>query len=212
MKIFLTFLAIVATVNFSNTVFAQQKSEPVLKIQWDNTNYLFYNTPDIKKLDFTVTDISDELKESWVETAKKSSVLSKMEFSKTVKNSCSGIFIFSGNIDEKKVQQIFKELGISAFYVNDKKVLTETLITIKEAQEKAMSFVIQGTPAQPGYNDSNRIEYYNFQMYYFESKLQYMWANNYVHDLYEGYVAKMTDQLNLMTLKRNNFLKRNNHN
>jgi hypothetical protein len=212
MKVILTLLVFVAAVYFTNTVFAQQKSEPVVSIQWNNTNYLFYNTPDIKKLDFTVTGISEEMKESWIETAKKSSVLSKIEFSNTVKNSSTGIFIFSGNIDEKKVQQIFEELGIHVFYVNDKKIITETLITIKEAQEKAMSFVIQGSPAQPGYNDSNRIEYYNFQMYYFESKLQYMWANNYVHDLYEGYVAKMTEQLNLMTLKRDNFLKRNNHN
>lgn len=187
----------------------QSFTQVTLKIQWNNPEYLFYQTTNIEELNFSIENMSDELKMQLLNLNKSIEALKKVSLDKN-DDGChiNGIFVFKQNPDVKVFREIVKHLNLNEFYVNDKKVLTKTLITDEEAHNKAMGFVYKDQVFNTINNDTSRIEYYDFQIYYAQTKLVYMYGKNYPKYLYEGYVAKYTELLEKQEKARDEFLKR----
>jgi len=200
------FLFLTAIVLFNLEAFNQIK----LTIKWDKQEYLFYQTKDLKKLPFTIENSDENLKKSLFEVKKQASNLKKVILDKK-DDGChlNGIFIFKKNPDVKSFKEILELLNIQEFYVNEKKILTKTLITEEEAHNKAIGFEYKDQVFNTIFNDTSRIEYYDFQIYYAKTKLIYMYGKNYPKYLYDGYVAKYTELLDKQEKEREEFLKRN---
>jgi hypothetical protein len=186
---------------------AQQEVIFSLKLDLLDQSYTFYDSAVLKTLNFKVQNLTSEKKTEWLEITRKSKIVEKMDFLYEKDAEQRGQLVFYKPTSLLMLKQYIADLGMNCFYVYGKKVLLESLITIKEAQNKAAGFVIDNNPAPNGYNDSTKIEYYNFQIYYAESKLQNLWANDYLKNLFEGNVAKLTDQVNKIKSKRELFIK-----
>ncbi len=186
-------------------VFTQIK----LTVSWSDSKYLFYQTTDLKKLNFTIENANDEMKRLLLSSNKNSSSLKKVILDKK-DDGCHlvGTFVFRKNPDVKNFQEVLQNLNLKEFYVNDKKVLTRTLYTEEEAHNKAIGFVYKDEVFNTINNDTSRIEYYDFQIYYAQTKLVYMYGKNYPKYLYEGYVAKYTELMEKQEKAREEFLKR----
>lgn len=120
----------------------------------------------------------------------------------------NGIFVFKNNPDIKNFKEILEKLNLDEFYLNDQKILTRTLISEEEAHNRAIGFEYKDQTFNTIFNDTSRIEYYDFQIYYAKTKLVFMYGKNYPKYLYEGYVAKYTELLEKQEKAREVFLKR----
>ncbi len=189
----------------SNCVFSQIK----LNIAWDRSERLFYETPDLKKLPVTFENMNDEFKTIIKKSLKSGTLLKKVIFDNDDGCHTYATFIFKKSPSINDVKVILESLNIKEFYVNNNRVLTRTLISTEEAKDNAMQFKFKDMPFNSTFNDSTRIEYYDFQVYYAGTKLQYMQGKDYPKYLYEGYIAKFTEQLEHYTQAREAFIKRN---
>ncbi|MCX7861660.1 MAG: hypothetical protein N2449_01535 [Bacteroidales bacterium] len=179
-----------------------------LKINWNSNEYLFYQTKKIKELPFTFENANDDI----VKVMNNLSNVGKLKKIKIPKNynSCQlqGKFIFKETPNETDFRMILEHLNIHEFYVNDIKILTRTLISEKDAKDKAIAFEYKDMIFQSYFNDTSRIEYYDFQIYYAQTKLIYMYSQNYPKYLYQGYVTKFTEMLETKTKEREAFLQK----
>ncbi len=198
---FLGILLLAGTISLSS--FAQLK----LSIIWEKDSYLFYETKDLKKLSFYLENDTEEdislLKNLSSTLIKKITIHKDKADGKT-----TGIIYFKANPTETDFKSILESLNINEFYVNNKKILTKSLIPDKEAKQKAMEFAYKDFLFDKIMNDTNRIEYYDFQIYYAQTKLSYMYANNYPKYLYEGYVSKFIELLEKQTAAREKFIQK----
>lgn len=185
-----------------NTGFSQ------LKINWNSSEFLFYETKKLKELPFSFDNADHDLIQQ-MKNIKDVGQLKKIKFPKQF-DPChfTATFYFKDNPSITDFKNILEHLNINEFYVNGKKVLTRTLITQKEAKDKAIAFEYKDMLFQSYFNDTSRIEYYDFQIYYAQTKLVYMYGQNYPKYLYEGYVAKFTELLETRTKQRESFLQR----
>lgn len=185
-----------------NTVFSQ------LKINWESSEWLFYETKKLKELAFSFENADQNLIQQ-MKNIKDIGPLKKIKFPKQY-DPCHFVatFCFKDNPTITDFKNILEHLHINEFYVNGQKVLTRTLITEKEAHKRAMAFEYKDMLFQSYFNDTSRIEYYDFQIYYAQTKLIYMYSHNYPKYLYEGYVAKFTELLETRTKQRESFLQR----
>jgi len=199
------FLFLSVMVLFNLEAFNQAK----LMIKWDKQEYLFYQSKDLKKLPLSIENANDDIKKSLVDVKNHVSNLKKVILDKK-DDGChlNGIFVFKKNPDVKDFKEILEQLNLQEFYVNDKKILTKTLITEEEAHNKAIGFEYKDQVFNTTFNDTSRIEYYDFQIYYAKTKLVYMYGKNYPKYLYDGYVAKYTELLDKQEKAREEFLKR----
>jgi hypothetical protein len=188
-----------------NMAFSQVK----LNIKWDKSQNLFYETSKLKKLPVTFENITNDFKTTLKKASKNGTVLKKIVLDKS-NDGChaTGTFIFKKSPSEKEFKEVLESMNLQEFWVNNNRVLTKTLISVEEAHNKAMEFKFQDMTFNTTFNDSSRIEYYNFQVYYAGTKLQYMQGKNYPKYLYEGYIAKFTEQLEHYTQAREEFVKR----
>lgn len=180
-----------------------------LTILWENKQFLFYETQNIKKLPFILENSDLNFIEK-LKSTKNIESLKKVTIKK-IKDPCKveGFLHFSKDPTPDDFRNILINLNLHEFYVNNTKILTKTLISEEEAKKKAMAFEYQDMLFQSYFNDTSRIEYYDFQIYYAQTKLVYMYAKNYPKYLYEGYVTKFTELLDDKTKARELFLQRN---
>lgn len=199
------FFILIISILISSTLFSQTK----LKLNWNKSEYLFYQTRNIKKLPFVIENYNNELKKTFKELKNDINNLKKVTLDKN-EDGChlSGFFVFKKNPDVKNFKELLEKLNIQEFYVNDKKILTKTLITEEEAYNKAIGFEYRDQVFNTIFNDTSRIEYYDFQIYYAKTKLVYMYSKNYPKYLYDGYVAKYTELQDKQEKAREEFLKR----
>lgn len=190
---------------FSMKAFNQVK----LLIKWDKQEYLFYQTKDLKKLPFIIENSNNDIKKSLLEIKSQVDNVKKVILDHK-DNGCylNGIFVFKNNPNVKNFKEILEKLNLDEFYLNDQKILTRTLISEEEAHNRAIGFEYKDQTFNTIFNDTSRIEYYDFQIYYAKTKLVYMYGKNYPKYLYEGYVAKYTELLEKQEKAREEFIKR----
>ena len=193
----------------TENVFSQKEIFPILKFKAKtNTNtYVFYDSPVLKTLRFNVENLTPEIKATWDEIVNKSNLVEKINITGEEGGMKTGEFIFKKETDILSFRSFLEELKIEYFYVNNNKVLTKTLIPLSEVHDKAGSFKFKDFTFTTACNDSTKIDYYDFQIYYAGTKLQYMWSSgNYIKYLFEGAIAKYTELLDKFTVKREQFL------
>lgn len=199
------FLLIEVFLLFNLKVFNQVK----LNIKWDKQEYLFYQTKNLIKLPFSIENSNNDIKKSLLDIKSQVSIIKKVLLDNN-DDGChlNGIFVFRNNPDVKNFKEILEKLNLNEFFLNDKKILTKTLISEEEAYNKAIGFEYKDQTFNTIFNDTSRIEYYDFQIYYAKTKLVYMYGKNYPKYLYDGYVAKYTELLEKQEKAREEFLKR----
>lgn len=213
MRRFLFTLIIIMIISaIANVLIAQKKVNLNLKFNIANNDYSFYESPMLKTLNFNVEYLTPDKKNEWIEITKRSKVVDKIDFLLLNDSSQGGQFTFKGPTSIIMLKQYFEELGLPIVLVNDKKVLTKTIITISEAQSKAAGFKNKNFTFTKECNDTTRMDYYDFQVYYAESKLQYMQTGNYPMYLFDGYVSKYTELFERGVVNREKFIKSLNKN
>ncbi|HOS85329.1 MAG TPA: hypothetical protein PK199_10470 [Bacteroidales bacterium] len=187
----------------------QAFSQAKLNIKWDKPEYLFYQTTELKKLPFTIENTNEDIKKAVINLKTNNTVVKKVILDKK-DDGChlNGIFVFRKNPDVKNFKEILETLNLNDFFVNGKQILTKTLITEEEAHNKAIGFEYKDQVFNTIFNDTSRIEYYDFQIYYAKTKLVYMYGKNFPKYLYDGYVAKYTELLDKQEKAREEFLNR----
>lgn len=183
----------------------QKANGQTFEIIWSGDKFLFYDTKDLTKIDFTVRNLSTESAGLWNKT--ENDIVKKITISKPDETlSQTGCILFKKSPDPSEAKSLLEQMGINEFIVNSKKIITKTIITEAEAHDLAMSFVFKDIPFTQACNDTTKIEHYDFQIYYAGSKLQYMWGKNYPKYLYDGYVAKYTELLENSKIRREKFI------
>jgi len=194
----------------ANNVYSQQDNIPVLKFKVSGDNYVYYDSPVLKTLKFTVENLTSANKFKWQEIVNNSNLVKEIIFTSAEGAIQNGEFIFKKETDVLTFRSFLEELKIEFFYVNDNKVLTKTIIPISEAHDKTLNYVSRDYGFSADCNDTAKIDYYDFQIYYAQAKLQLMWGGNYPNSLFKGYVAKFTEILETTIVKRDLFLKKSN--
>lgn len=114
---------------------------------------------------------------------------------------------FQNPITIQFIRQFFTELKLKEIYTpNYKKIYVEDLLTTEEIEAK--KFVHQNYYFTEKSANPNYIDYYNFNIYNIEAKLQSLYFNNYQENLFNGNVAMMKDKLRKALEERNEFNQR----
>ena len=181
----------------------------VFKVKWNSDSFLFYNSVNITQLDFFVKDLPVEILSSWQkinnECVKEISVSEYNE-----PGVLQGTIYLKKSPTIQEAKQLFEQMGISEFFVKKNRILTKNLITEAEARELALEYELKEFPFTTDCNDTTKINYYDYQLFYASSKLKLMWENNYPKYLYDGYVSKFTELLENAKYRRENFIKNKN--
>lgn len=186
-------LSLLAILTLSLNMLQAQDSKVMLppnsiSFQWNAGQYLFYDTDNLQSLDFTYS-----VPQAALNTAtKKNSFVDKVEFN----GNNSGKIYFKKSPNAHQMRAFLETAGISEFFVNNKQVYTETLLTKKELEKLAGNFKTSEAPFQAEWNKPDNIGYYSFRVYHMESKIQMMRTSNYPNFLYTGKVAEYTTLLN----------------
>jgi hypothetical protein len=188
-------------------VYSQQKNFPIIKFQPKGDTYVYLDSPELKTIKFKVENLSAKNKILWEEMGSKNELFEKIIFTSEEGLVQNGVFVLKKGVDILSLKSFLDEYKIEYFYVNDNKVLTRTLLSASEAQEKATNFKFKNFTSNTEYNDTTKLDYYEFQVYYIESKIYYLWNNDYKKYLLDGTVTRYTDQLDRAIVRRDNFKK-----
>lgn len=181
------FFTLLAILSFGYVAYAQvETSQPVLRFQWDEANYLFYDTYDLQSLEFESSLSQPVL----ADAAKKVSVISGIEFAEG-----KGRLFFSQNPRPSDIRRFAEKLGIQEFYVNDVRILTECLLNPDEVLALAKKSKTEPLLFDERFNETNTLENVIYNIHFHQSKIYEMLSDNYSRCLYSGYVTKHTELL-----------------
>lgn len=114
---------------------------------------------------------------------------------------------FQNPISIPFLRQFFTELKLKEIYTPTlKKIYIEDLLTKQEIEDKKYTLEYYQVTEKSGNPDY--IDYYNFNVYNIEAKLQSLYFNNYQENLFNGNVAMMKDKLRKALEERNEFIQR----
>lgn len=160
-----------------------------VSIVWKETSYLFYNTPDLKKLDLNIQGKSEQQIADYQTKAADSDVVKKAR----IKKNDDGYVLslsFKSAPGPDQIKTLFEAMGITEFTVNGKMILTETLISVEEARQIAGNMKLVKLNFRAEYNDPANPEHYDYEVFYAKSKLHHMLNGDFVKYLYDGYIAQ----------------------
>lgn len=114
---------------------------------------------------------------------------------------------FKQPITIQSIRQFFTHLKLKEVYTSTfKKIYIEDLLTKQEIEDKKNTikyYQITEKSCNPDY-----IDYYNFNVYNVEAKLQSLYFNDYQKNLFNGNVAIIKDKLRKALEERNEFIQR----
>ncbi len=205
--IFATVLIVIA---IGDNCFAQKTSAPILKFNLESKKIINTDVRDIEKMVFTVENLSSDLKIQWQKSVLEHEIVKKLSFTDYDNSGIQkGELLLTKPNSLSDIRNIFNGFGLKEFYVGDVRILIKTVLNNEEAQKKAMDYVFKEFVFTKECNDTTLIDYYNFQVYYFETKIQFMWSNNYAKYLFDGTVTTFTENLDKMISRRENFKNNN---
>lgn len=162
----------------------------------------FDNSGVKKKIEFAFTGIStlDEAKAY----RKKSSFL-KLKIKSVEAGQTKVSSVFHLNIDE--LRNILQKENISYITVNEKKIKVSNLITQDKALELSQSVIdVPVIPFDASYNKADNLGYYEFRVYYFESKLAHS-MHAYSENLFKGYIDMLQESVKQAKEEKDEFIK-----
>lgn len=189
---------------------AQKSVSPTLKFILNSKKVITKDIINIEKLNFTVENLSPEQKNKWKNTVLEHKFVKEMSILDGVNtNIQNGELIFNSPNSFSDIRNLLESFELNEFYVSDVRILTKTFLNNDEAIKKAMDFKFKDFTFNTNCNDSSLIDYYDFQVYYFETKIQHMWSSGYAKYLFDGTVTKFTEQLDRAISRREEFKKNN---
>lgn len=191
--VFITFISIVRVI-----------AQPINPIQLvfetpDQLTALFQSTPP-NFIQFTAENCKpEELKLT------QTTNISAIEIKPNAANSSVTItFKIPSSIDQLRF--FLNSNNVLYITVGGKKIYTKYLITLQQAQSDYANFKRIDYSEKELQRDKTNIEYYEYQMYYFESKIVYMEANEFLKNLLEGTITRYEDMLENARQEHTNFL------
>lgn len=200
------FFQVLCIALITSNVISQNVNGNYLEFNWNSQKYLFYETQDLKKLDFLAKNLSSETINSWKEI--KTDVVKRIKFLKSEDASTiKGVIIFKESPSAIQARDFLEQMGVKEFKVNNQRILTSVLINNKEIDDLKKNFKSNVGLFTNDCNDTTKIQYYDFQIKHAMGKLMYMWDGNYPKYLYDGYVTKYVELLEKSKISRERFLK-----
>lgn len=189
---------------------AQNSVSPTLKFILNSKKVITKDIINIEKLNFTVENLSPEQKNKWKNTVLEHKFVKEISiFDGVNTNIQNGELTFNSPNSFSDIRNLLESFELNEFYVSDVRILTKTFLNNDEALKKAMDFKFKDFTFNTNCNDSSLIDYYDFQVYYFETKIQHMWSSGYAKYLFDGTVTKFTEQLDRAINRREEFKKNN---
>jgi len=163
-----------------------QQNTIFLRINWDQPNYLFYDTYDVQQLIFQ----SNLPQEKITDAAAKVSVIDKIAF-----ENGSGVIYFKNNPLPSDIRKFAEKAGLFELYVNDTRIFPSCLLDNKELSKIGDKEKPETKIFYEHYNKEGTIENVEFNIHYLSSKIHSMQTSDYPRCLYGGYVTSYTEQL-----------------
>ncbi|MBI5539913.1 MAG: hypothetical protein HY951_07640 [Bacteroidia bacterium] len=199
---------LVSLISFN--LFAQETHSPTLKFILGTKKVITKDITNIEKLDFTVENLSSEVKNKWKNSVLEHKFVKELTITEIENSNIqNGELVLNIPNSFSDIRKLIESFKISEFYVGDVRILTKTFLNNDEALKKAMDFKFKDFTFNTNCNDSSLIDYYDFQVYYFETKIQHMWSSGYAKYLFDGTVTKFTEQLDRAIIRREEFKKNN---
>ena len=179
-----------------------QKHNPQVVVNFTSD---FFNTEN-KTLRLHVENATDGYLDYFISNLKKIDGISEFKHSK---DNQSDYFLieFQNPLKIHFIRQFFTELKLKEIYTPTlKKIYIEDLLTKQEIEDKKYTLKYYQVTEKSG--DPDIIDYYNFNIYNIEAKIQSLYFNNYIKNLFNGNVAMMKDKLRNALEERNKFIQR----
>jgi len=177
-----------------------QQNTMFLRINWDQPNYLFYDTYDVQQLVFQ----SNLPEEKITDAAAKVRVVDKINY-----ENGSGIIYFKSNPLPSDIRKFAEKAGLSEIYINDTRILPSCLLDKEELDIIKTKKEIETKPFYSDYNKSGTKENAEFNIQFYSTKIYSMQITDYPRYLYSGYITSYTGQLEQYKLQLQNFKTKN---
>lgn len=157
-----------------------------LYVKQSKSAYLFYQTSHLRQLPFTYKASETELMQF---KTKKDSIVDVVVDSINA-GICYGHFIFHKSVDARDFRFVLRRLGQSSMYVNDVKILQQSLFTELELQNsKQVVFdVDESKLSANSLREANALH----------AKLFYARMHNYTKHLYSGEITKLEEAITVV--------------
>ncbi len=173
------------------SIFASQ-TKAQLNIIHKEKAFLFYQTPNIKKLPFVFKGNAESL--NWFTSNQNTNALFSIKIDSSSSNTLYGAFEFSKNIDARDFRFILRTLQQDAFYLNNIKILRQSLFSEQELKDsKYTPFTIDKTQSNAAtLKSANSI----LEALYNAKK------TNYPKLLYSGKITELEEKYSTLFEKR----------
>jgi|GEM_PF-4599245 len=173
-----------------------QNTVPAFRFIWNESNYLFYDTYDIKQLSFEYS-CSDKIIS---DASTKSNVIDRVELSNG-----RGIMYFKSNPLPSEIRKFAEKAGFADIYVNNTRIITSTLLDKTEISKEVDKGAPKVDQFDSKFNKQGTYENIKFNIDFYSSKIYSMKLTDFPYYLYSGYIAEYTDQLNCYRSQLHNF-------
>lgn len=169
-----------------------QKTSTNLVFKFTKTDLekIFYNDNKELKVDFFIEGLTDK---KAVKELKKNSLLKGIEIPDFPSEKTPATFVFQKNIDA--FRNILEKNNVSYIFCNEIKIKTSNIITQSKALELSKDIIdIKDFKFDESCNKADNLRYYEYHVYYFETKL-FSDMHNYYSSLFNGYIEKAQESL-----------------
>ena len=182
-----------------------QKTEPKFIVKAPTEKIFFYDEqPNVL---FLSIEQGNEGYDDYIYNKLKSSSLIKNVEKKSKDDLKYFSIEFNQPLTVKTAKIFFQNMNIKVFYTAlKKKIYVEDLLTNEEILNKK-STTVQNFQVNEKCGNPEFLEYYNFNIFNIEAKLQSLYNNNYIRNLFNGNVAELKDRYKNALQQRNEFVK-----
>lgn len=151
---------------------------------------IFYNDNKPLKLDFFISGFSDKEE---AKVFKKNKTLPKIKTGKFNPDNTTASAVFPQNIDGFRI--LLEKNNVAYFFCDNIKIKTSNLITQDKALELSQSIIdVPAIRFDASYNKADNLGHFEFNVYYYETKLNSA-MHNYYASLLKGSIEKLQESL-----------------
>ncbi|MBI5218780.1 MAG: hypothetical protein HY958_07615 [Bacteroidia bacterium] len=189
---------------FSNIIFSQDAAKISYVFNRNDIQLFFDNNNNTsKKLEFSIAGIST--RQQAKELKNNSSGFKKMKIKNYSPEKTRATALFNLNIDN--FRNVLEQNNISSIVVDGITIRTANLITQEKALSLANSIIdIPAIKFDASYNKADNLGYYEFRVYYYETKL-YDAMHNYYQSLLQGVIDQLQDAVKNAKEEKEDFIK-----
>jgi hypothetical protein len=182
-------IILIICISLSMSIMAQNAPVISLKITKQSLKNIFKDEKGDTPAQFILSGFNQEASDKLVA----SSGFQRLQVKEVTGNDLSVEAVLPNKVDD--FRELLIKNDISFVIVDSVKIKTSNFITKEKANEIASKIIdVEMGPFQAEYNDRNNPDHYKFNIFYFETKLQYAYRE-YYKSLLLGYIDKLQEQL-----------------